>query len=132
MDDQFDAQENTWFAASKPTDYWAKLSEELHGMDGPGLWLDLLPSGSLQSAGQETVGGFTAQKVNGKRIVDDQTITGTLWFDVESHALVQVELHVPAALLSISEEPAQGDMLITLEAQKAEVPDITVPTAPAP
>lgn len=127
IDYQLNSEDNRWSANTEPTDYRNKLSEQLHGPAGPGLWLDLLPDGSLQSAGEESVGGFTTEKVTVNGLVADQTITGSLWFDTESYALVQVELHVPAALLSAGEEPVQGELKITLEAQKADVPPISVP-----
>ncbi len=126
-DYQLNSETQSWSANPEPTDYHKKLSEQLHGPEGPGLWLDILPDGSLQSAGEETVGGFATQKVNVKGTVGEQAITGSLWFDKESFALVQVELHVPAALLSAPEESASGELKITLEAQKADVPAITVP-----
>jgi hypothetical protein len=125
---QFNSQENSWSTTSELIDYRMVLLEQMHGIEGPGLWLDILPDGSLQSAGEETVGGFTTEKVAVNGIVAEQTVTGSLWYDIESQALVRAELHIPAALLSISEEPVQGELKITLEAQKTDIPAITAPT----
>ena len=105
------------------------LSNLLHGPNGPGLWLDLLPAGSLQSAGRTTVGGFDADKYTVNGTVHGQKITGSLWY--ESHALVQVELHIPAALLDPTQPAVQGELKITLAAQKASVPPVILPTPPA-
>jgi hypothetical protein len=110
-------------------DYLQELSSLLHGPNGPGLWLDLLPAGSLTTAGQESVGGFAAEKYTVNGSVNDQTITGSLWY--EAHALVQVELHIPAALLEPDRSDAQGELKITLEVQKADVPPVTLPAPPA-
>jgi hypothetical protein len=64
--------------------------------------------------------------VNGT--VFDQSITGSLWY--ESHVLVRVELHIPAALLDPTKSAAQGERKIALEAQKASVPPVILPTPP--
>jgi hypothetical protein len=110
-------------------DYGVVLSNQLHGPDGPGLWLDLLPAGSLQPAGGESVGGFAADKYTVNGMVHGQKITGSLWY--YAHALVQVELHIPAGLLDPTKPAAQGELKITLETQKADVPPVTLPSPPA-
>jgi len=112
--------------------YPQTLAQELHGMDGPSLWLDILPDGSIQPAGQDTVGGFAVDKyvVNGK--VEGQVISGTLWEEPQSDALIQVELHVPGALLSAPDQPQPGELMIMLKAQKADVPLVVLPPAPSP
>jgi len=118
---QPDDQNPAWMMEPVADDYKNKLSNLLHGPDGPGLWLDILPAGSLKPAGQETVGGFTADKYTVNGSVNNQTITGSLWY--ASHALVRVELHVPAALFE-----AQGELTITLEVQSTAVPPVLLPT----
>ena len=121
-----------WMEHPMDDAYPESLAQELHGMDGPSLWLDILPEGSIQAAGQETVGGFAADKytVNGK--VQNQVISGTLWEEPQSDALVQAELHVPGALLSDPAQPEKGELKIMLKAQKADVPAIVLPPAPPP
>ena len=126
---QLDDQNPAWTTTPLATDYGMVLSNLLHGPNGPGLWLDLLPAGSLQSAGRATVGGFAADKYTLNGTVHGQKITGSLWY--ESHALVQVELHIPAALLDPTQPAAQGELKITLAAQKASVPPVILPTPPA-
>lgn len=126
---QPDDQNPAWMTTPVAEDYIVVLSNLLHGPNGPGLWLDILPAGSLQSAGRETVGGFAADKYTVNGTVHGQKITGSLWY--ESHALVQVELHIPAALLDPTKPAAQGERKITLEAQKASVPPVILPTPPA-
>jgi outer membrane protein assembly factor BamB len=126
---QLDDQNPAWTTTPLARDYGMVLSNLLHGPNGPGLWLDILPAGSLQSAGRETVGGFAADKYTVNRSVHGQKISGSLWY--ESHALVQVDLHIPAALLDPTKTAAQGELKITLEAQKASVPPVILPTPPA-
>jgi hypothetical protein len=125
-------QDPNWMSTVVDDAYPQTLSQELHGMDGPALWLNLLPDGSIQPAGQETVGGFVADKyvVNGK--VDNQVISGTLWEEPQSDALVQAELHVPGALMSDPDQPQAGELKIVLKAQKADVPLVVLPPAPPP
>jgi hypothetical protein len=107
-------------------DYEKKLSALLHGPNGPGLWLDLLPADSLKSAGRETVGGFEADKYVVDGMVHGQKITGNLWY--ASHVLVQVELHIPAALLDPTRPAAEGERKITLNAQMTNIPPVILPT----
>jgi len=127
-----DDQNPAWMTTPLDEDYGQELSDLLHGQDGPGLWLDILPDGSLHSAGQETVGGFATNKYSVNGVVNNQTITGSLWYESQGHALVKVALTIPAALLlSINTQPAQGELKITLEAQKADVPLVKLPAAPA-
>jgi hypothetical protein len=126
---QPDAQNPAWMTTPVAEDYGVVLSNQLHGPDGPGLWLDLLPAGSLQPAGGESVGGFAADKYTVNGMVHGQKITGSLWY--YAHALVQVELHIPAGLLDPTKPAAQGELKITLETQKADVPPVTLPSPPA-
>jgi hypothetical protein len=121
----------TWMSTPIAENYPVTLAQELHGMDGPSLWLNMLPDGSIQPAGQDLVGGFAVDKyiVNGK--VDNQTISGTLWEEPQSDALIQAELHIPGALLSDPDQPQPGELKIVLNAQKADVPAVTLPAAQA-
>jgi hypothetical protein len=115
-----------WTSNPVSTDYASVLSGQMHGLDGFTTWLDLLPKGSLQDSGIETVGGFSTNKytVNGK--IDDQQITGMLWYN--THSLVQAELHIPAALDSNPEKPVSGEIVISLKAQQAKVAPIVLPS----
>ena len=124
------SRDPNWMSTPMDEHFLQTFAQELHGMDGPALWLNLLPDGSIQPAGQETVGGFAVDKyvVNGK--VDNQVISGTLWEEPQSDALIQAELHVPGALLSDPDQPQPGELKIVLKAQKADVPAITLPPAP--
>ncbi|HMD89314.1 MAG TPA: hypothetical protein VKF38_09145 [Anaerolineaceae bacterium] len=124
-------QDPNWVSNPVDNNSLQTLSMELHGMDSPALWLNMLPDGSIQPAGTETVGGFAADKytVNGK--VDNQTISGSLWEEPQSDALLQAELHIPGALLSDPSQPQTGELKIELKAQKANVQPLTLPAAPA-
>lgn len=129
---QPDDQNAAWMTAPLDLDSKEELSSRLHGPDGPGLWLDILPDGSLKSAGRETVGGFTADKYSVNGTVGSQIITGNLWYETQVHALVQVELHIPAALAGDPAKPAaSGELKITLSVQKADVQPVALPAPPA-
>ena len=124
-------QEPDWMIKPVNEDFKQSLLLWLHGSDGPALWLEILPPGSIQKAGNETVGGFKAVKYLVKGMVENQNISGTLWEEPETDALVQAELHVPGALLSTPDHPQSGELKITLTAQKADIAPITLPAAPS-
>jgi hypothetical protein len=129
---QSNDQKPDWQKTAQPADYRQALSQELHGMDGPALYLDLLPEGSIQDTGKDNVGGFAAEKysVNGK--VAGQPISGTIWIEPQADALVQADLTVPAPLFnSTSGQSNSGTIRIFLTAQKADVPPITLPAVQA-
>ncbi len=120
-------QNRNWMSTPVAEDYIAQLSATLHTADGLALWLDLLPSGSLISAGQETVGGFATNKYTVKGLVDGQSITGNLWYEQQTGALVKAELTVPSVLYDGS---ANGQFKIDLDTQKSKVAPITLPKKP--
>jgi hypothetical protein len=111
---------------SKPVDedFLPTVSSFLHSGYGLATWLDLLPEGSLTSAGQETVGGFNADKYTVKGTVGEQEITGSLWYEPQTGALVKAELNVPAVLY---DESLSGQVKISLDTQKAQVAAIALP-----
>jgi hypothetical protein len=125
-------QDPTWMSTPVEDNFPQTFAQELHGMESPALWLNMLPDSSIQPAGKDNVGGFLVDKyvVNGK--VNNQVISGTLWEEPQSDALVQAELHVPGALLSPPDQPQPGELKIMLKAQKADVPPVTLPPAPPP
>ena len=124
-------QELDWMTKPGNDDFKQSLALWLHGSDGPALWLEILPPGSIQKAGNESVGGFEAVKYLVKGMVENQNISGTLWEEIETDALVQAELHVPGALLSTPNHPQSGELKITLTAQKADIAPISLPAAPS-
>jgi len=128
---QVDDQNPDWMTKPIDINYIQTLSQEIHGPDGPAMWLDLLPDGSIQAAGQETVGGFAANKYTVSGEINGQLVTGAIWIDPQADALVKAELAVPAALLSDPSQPQPGELNITLNAQKADIPMVSLPTAPA-
>jgi hypothetical protein len=125
-------QDPTWMTTPVDENYIQTLSRNLHGADGVALWLDVLPEGSITSAGQEKAGGFDADKytVNGK--VNGQSITGTLWYEPQANALIKADLTVPAALYDVMDKSPQGQLTISLDTQKSNIPPVTLPSAPAP
>jgi hypothetical protein len=127
---QLDEQDPGWKTTPFNENYLQTLSQELHGMEGPAVWINMLPPGSIQPAGQETVGGFAAKKYSVNGTVEGQKITGTLWEEPQADALVQAELHVPAVLLSSPDKPQKGELKIAVQAQKADVSLIELPSSP--
>ena len=120
-------EDTAWKTTPVDPDYIPVLKDQMHGLEGFTTWLDILPAGSLQAAGNETMGGFTTNKYEVLGVVDGQQITGALWYDQEMHSLVKAELHVPAVLNSDPANPESGEYLITLVAEKADIPLITLP-----
>ncbi|NJD59968.1 MAG: hypothetical protein FIA98_11285 [Anaerolineae bacterium] len=118
----------SWANVPAEEDYLPTLSNQLHDLEGFSLWLDLLPKGSLTSAGSEQSGGFSVDKYTVNGLIGDQVITGALSYDQASHALVKSELRVPAVLDSDPEAPEAGEIVITLSASKADIPPITIPS----
>jgi hypothetical protein len=121
----------TWMVTPVDDDYIAALSATLHGGEGIGLWLDLLPEGSLTEAGQETVGGFKADKFTVKGTVEGQEITGTLWYEPESGALIKADLVVPSELYDPMDKASKGPFKVNLDTEKAAIPLVKLPEAPA-
>jgi hypothetical protein len=120
-----------WMASPVDEKYLQTLSGEMHGPFSPAIWLDLLPLGSINASGKDTVGGFAADKYNVNGQVAGQSVTGTIWFEPQADALVQAELHIPAALLSDPDQAQQGELKVTLNAQKSDIPLVTLPNASA-
>lgn len=118
----------TWVNTTVDPDYMPMLKSQMHGLDGFTTWLDILPTGSLQPAGSESLGGFSTDKYTVLGVVDGQQITGMLWYDSQTHSLVNAELHIPAVLNSDPANPESGEYLITLAAEKAEIPPVTLPS----
>ena len=127
---QLDENDPGWTTTPFDENYLPALSQELHGMESPALWLNILPPGSIQPAGSEQMGGFATDKYVVAGEVDGQKISGTIWEEPGQDALVQAELHIPAALLSAPDQPRTGEMKITFTAQKADVAPVTLPLAP--
>ena len=122
-----DAVEENWKTVSIDSNCRTSFSRELHGMESPALWLDLLPAGSVTPASSEDSGGFHAQCYAVSGQISDQTVTGKFCKDPQTNTLLAAELHVPAALLSTPDDPQSGEMVITLKVEKMEVPPITLP-----
>ena len=62
--------------------------------------------------------------------MDGQEITGTLWYEPESGALIKADLVVPAAIYNFGEENAKGQFTVKLETKKANVAEVKLPAAP--
>jgi hypothetical protein len=118
----------TWVTNPVDSDYAPVLKSQMHGLEGFTTWLDILPTGSLQAAGNETLGGFSTDKYTVIGMVDGQQITGMLWYDPQTHSLVKADLHIPAILNSDPANPESGEFLITLVAEKAEIQPVTLPS----
>ncbi len=107
--------------------YSSSLSDQMHSLDGFVLWLDILPKGSLEYSGSESLGGFSANRFTINGLIIDQYVTGMLWYDNLTNALVKAELHVPANLDHTGGEPVDGEIFIQLDAERAEIPPVKLP-----
>lgn len=116
-----------WKTTPADEDFISNFSIEIHGMDGPALWLNLLPAGSVFKEVNETVGEFNAQRYRVEGVINGEKVTGSFWKDLQTNALVQAEIHIPAVLLTLPDELSTGELLITLRAQRAEIAEITLP-----
>jgi hypothetical protein len=114
-----------WKTTPVDDDFNQTLGNELHGANGPAFWLDILPEGSIHAAGNDSVGGFAADKYTVSGQVGGQTISGTIWFEPKVDALIQAELSVPAALLGDTSQT--GVLEITLNTQQASIPAVKLP-----
>jgi hypothetical protein len=126
---QHDDSNPAWMITPIDEHYVQTLSEVLHGPDGVAEWLDILPNGSLTSAGQESVGGFETDKYTVNGMVDGKTIIGGLWYEPQSDALIKADLHVPAAIYDVTDNSLTGELTIDLDTQQSDVPLVTLPTA---
>jgi hypothetical protein len=116
-----------WKTVPVDENFVPNFAIELHGMDGPALWLNLLPAGSIIKEDNESVGGFDAQRYRVQGKIGGEDVSGVFWKTLQTNALVQMELHIPAALFNLPDEPSTGKMIITLKAQKVAVDNITLP-----
>lgn len=96
---QSDSQNSAWMITPIDEDYVQTLSEVLHGPDGVAEWLDILPNGSLASAGQESIGGFEADKYTVNGTVDGQSITGQVWYEPQSDSLIKQNFMSPLCFM---------------------------------
>ncbi len=96
-------------------------------MDGPALWLNLLPEGSLIPTGARDVGGFAAECYAVQGEVAGGVISGEVCKEPQANALVLADLHIPAGLLDAPDAVAEGEMTIVLSAEQAEVERIELP-----
>lgn len=117
-----------WVTNPVDLNYVPVLKGQMHGFEGFTTWLDILPTGSLQPAGNETLAGFSTDKYTVLGMVDGQQVTGVLGYDSQTHSLVMAELHIPAILNSDPANPESGEYLITLVAEKVEIPPVTLPS----
>jgi hypothetical protein len=83
----------------------------------------------VQAAGNETTGGFSAVRyaVNGS--VDEGTITGTIWLEEGTNALVGADLAVSESLFHPPNSGHAGTVAIRLTVEKASVPAIALPAS---
>jgi hypothetical protein len=105
------------------------LRRLLYNATGPGLWLALLPEGSLQAAGTDTTGGFTATKYTVNGSVEEGTIRGTIWLEEGTKTLVGADLAVSESLFYPPSSGRAGTVAIRLTVEKADVPAVVVPTS---
>jgi hypothetical protein len=107
--------------------YLNLLANTLSGPDGPGLWLNLLPDESFMPQGPESYGGFTAAKFLVDGQATDWRLTGTIWVDEGSSALVGATLSIPGGLFYPPESGLAGEVSISLRVEPASIPPISIP-----
>jgi len=103
------------------------LEGALRGFYGPGMWLLILPKGSLTAAGSQSQGGFQTIEYHVSGEIETANLTGTIWIDHASGALVGADLQIPAQLLGIPGGPAAAPMKISLRVASAQVAPISPP-----
>ncbi|RPI80191.1 MAG: hypothetical protein EHM41_23200 [Chloroflexi bacterium] len=103
----------------------SSLENLLLGVDGPGLWIKILPKGSLTVGGEEQRGGFQAKKYIVQSDIEGNQITGAIWVDQENQVLTGADLIVPGALLGSPDQPAENPLEIHFQVEKSEVSPIT-------
>jgi hypothetical protein len=103
------------------------LEALLQSPDGPGLWVSILPKESLQAEGSEQKGGFTTQKYTIQGEIEGNKLTGILWLDTESGALIGADLQIPAALYGPFGTNNAGSVTIKLNVSNAAIAPITAP-----
>jgi hypothetical protein len=113
--------------AAQDNSYLTMLADTLNGPEGPGLWLNIVPEEDYTPAGTETYGGFTAAKYTVAGNLDKGVVSGTIWVDDQSSALVGAELTVSGGLFFPPGSDRSGDVRITLTVRQTTVPAITLP-----
>jgi hypothetical protein len=103
------------------------LEDALLGAEGPGLWLNILSDDSLTPSGSEPYGGFSTTKYDVYGQVDEGSVSGTIWIDESSAALVRAELTISEGLFYPPGSGLSGDVQISLHVEQADVPVITLP-----
>jgi len=103
------------------------LEDALRGPEGPGLWLVLAGTRDLEPAAHEQMGGFNAIRYPMNAAFEEGTVTGTIWMDESSLALVRASLNISPLLFSDPASPANGDLSITLDVVRKDIPEIKLP-----
>jgi len=107
--------------------YLTMLVDALNGPEGPGLWLNIVPDQDYTPAGTEAHGGFTTAKYTVEGSLENGGVSGTIWVDSLSNALVGAELTVAEGLFFPPGSNGSGDVRITLTVRQITVPAITLP-----
>jgi hypothetical protein len=111
-----------------PDDSYLSMVEDLlFGPEGPGLWLALIPVDGFTAAGSETFGGFSTTKYAVDGPVNVFYVTGTIWVDEESSALVGADLLIPEGLFFPAGSGLSGDVRISFLVEKMDISPITTP-----
>lgn len=105
----------------------SSLEGSLRGFFGPGMWLLALPKGSLTAGEAEARGGFQASVSDIQGNIEGATITGSIWVDQASGALIGADLQIPGDLLGLPGKPAPAPMTISLQVASADIAPIAPP-----
>lgn len=102
-----------------------KLAQILSGPEGIGLWLKILPEGSLSIGDLQERGGFQAQMYSVHGAVNGQDITGELWIDRDSEGIIGVSLDIPAGLTRYG-SMGTADLAIRFVVEKTYITPIQI------
>jgi hypothetical protein len=113
--------------AARDDSYLTLFADLLDGPEGPGLWLNILPAEDYTPAGTESYGGFTAAKYTVDGQLEKGAVSGTIWVDDQSGALVGADLVVSDGLFFPPGSDRSGDVRITLTGRRMDVPAVVLP-----
>jgi hypothetical protein len=117
-----DGEESAWLPAPGLEDY---LERSLRGSEGPGLWMRLLAA-DRETRGTQAAGAYQAEQFHLAGLVDEAEVSGDIWLDAASGALVRADLEVPGHLYAYSGGGAHYPVVISMKVEPAEIEPVTL------
>lgn len=103
------------------------LEDILSGPASPAMWLSFMEESSFSLLASEPKGGFTTDHYRIQGNLDQAIITGDLWMDADTNAMVDASMEVPGSLLLETDQSGNKPLRITFQVEKAEVKPIQLP-----